>query len=248
MNNFNGKTAVITGAASGIGFALAKHAAAQGMSLVLADIDEAALQAAAEQLSLPADRVLALRTDVRHAAEIKALADAAYVKFNQVHLLFNNAGVALARTTWEHTVADWEWILNYGQIQSGDAVIVSCPFSDTGSVKDEMKQNNLPFIDQNSIVQDVLVKMTEGRLGLALVGTKEELKGVITDGDIRRALIDNKNFSELKAKDLMNSNPLIALESDNLQVAEMRMREAKVQCLIVKNALNEVVGVIQIFE
>ncbi len=116
------------------------------------------------------------------------------------------------------------------------------------SVKDEMKQNNLPFINQNSIVQDVLVKMTEGRLGLALVGTKEELKGVITDGDIRRALIDNKNFSELKAKDLMNSNPLTALESDNLQVAEIRMREAKVQCLIVKNSINEVVGVIQIFE
>ena len=116
------------------------------------------------------------------------------------------------------------------------------------SVKDEMKQNNLPFIDQNSIVQDVLVKMTEGRLGLALVGIKEELKGVITDGDIRRALIDNKNFAELKAKDLMNTNPLTALESDNLQVAEKRMREAKVQCLIVKNLMNEVVGVIQIFE
>mgnify|MGYP003311347160 FL=1 len=116
------------------------------------------------------------------------------------------------------------------------------------SVKDEMKQNNLPFIDQNSIVQDVLVKMTEGRLGLALVGTKKELKGVITDGDIRRALIDNKNFAELKAKDLMNTNPLTALESDNLQVAEKRMREAKVQCLIVKNLMNEVVGVIQIFE
>ena len=116
------------------------------------------------------------------------------------------------------------------------------------SVKDEMKQNNLPFIDKNSIVQDVLVKMTEGRLGLALVGTKEELKGVITDGDIRRALIDNKNFAELKAKDLMNTNPLTALESDNLQVAEKRMREAKVQCLIVKNLMNEVVGVIQIFE
>jgi len=116
------------------------------------------------------------------------------------------------------------------------------------SVKDEMKQNNLPFIDQNAIVQDVLVKMTEGRLGLALVGKKEELKGVITDGDIRRALIDNKNFAELKAKDLMNSNPLTALQSDNLQVAEKRMREAKVQCLIVKNPINEVVGVIQIFE
>ena len=116
------------------------------------------------------------------------------------------------------------------------------------NVKDEMKQNNLPFIDQKSAVQDILVKMTEGRLGLALVGTKEDLKGVITDGDIRRALIDNKNFADLKAEDLMNSNPLTALESDNLQVAEKRMREAKVQCLVVKNLINEVVGVIQIFE
>ena len=116
------------------------------------------------------------------------------------------------------------------------------------SVKDEMKQSNLPFISQDSSVQDVLVIMTEGRLGLALVGTKEKLNGVITDGDIRRALIDKSNFSELKAADLMNKNPLTALETDNLQLAENRMREAKVQCLIVKNKINDVVGVIQIFE
>ena len=116
------------------------------------------------------------------------------------------------------------------------------------SVKDEMKQTNLPFICQDSSVQDVLVKMTEGRLGLALVGTKENLSGVITDGDIRRALIDKSNFSELKAADLMNKNPLTALETDNLQLAENRMREAKVQCLVVKNKINDVVGVIQIFE
>ena len=116
------------------------------------------------------------------------------------------------------------------------------------SVKDEMKQNNLPFVEKQLNVQEVLVKMTEGRLGLALVGSKEKLHGVITDGDIRRALIDNKQFSQLKAIDLMNKNPLIAFESDNLQVAEKRMREAKVQCLVVKNKINEVVGVIQIFE
>ena len=115
-------------------------------------------------------------------------------------------------------------------------------------VKDEMKQNNLPFVNKEAIVQDVLVKMTEGRLGLALVGNKERLLGVITDGDIRRALIDNNKFSQLKAIDLMNKNPLIAFETDNLQVAEKRMREAKVQCLVVKNKIDEVVGVIQIFE
>ena len=116
------------------------------------------------------------------------------------------------------------------------------------NVKDEMKQVNLPFVRKEANVQDVLIKMTEGRLGLALVGSKEELYGVITDGDIRRALIDNTNFSNLKANDLMNKNPLIAIETDNLQLAEKRMREAKVQCLIVKNKFDEVVGVIQIFE
>ena len=87
------------------------------------------------------------------------------------------------------------------------------------SVRDEMKQTNLPFIYHDAGVQEVLVKMTEGRLGLALVGTKEILNGVITDGDIRRALIDKSNFSQLKAEDLMNKNPLTALETDNLQLA-----------------------------
>ena len=116
------------------------------------------------------------------------------------------------------------------------------------NVKDEMKQVNLPFVNKESNVQDVLIKMTEGRLGLALVGSKEKLYGVITDGDIRRSLIDNSNFSNLKANDLMNKNPLTAIETDNLQLAETRMREAKVQCLVVKNKIDEVVGVIQIFE
>ena len=116
------------------------------------------------------------------------------------------------------------------------------------NVKDEMKQVNLPFVNKESNVQDVLIKMTECRLGLALVGSKEKLYGVITDGDIRRALIDNSNFSNLKANDLMNKNPLTAIETDNLQLAETRMREAKVQCLVVKNKIDEVVGVIQIFE
>ena len=116
------------------------------------------------------------------------------------------------------------------------------------NVKDEMKHVNLPFVNKEANVQDVLIKMTEGRLGLALVGSKEKLYGVITDGDIRRALIDNSNFSNLKANDLMNKNPLTAIETDNLQLAETRMREAKVQCLVVKNKIDEVVGVIQIFE
>jgi len=116
------------------------------------------------------------------------------------------------------------------------------------NVQDEMKYNNLPFVLKDLDIQNVLIKMTEGRLGLAIVGSKENLIGVITDGDIRRALVERSNFSSLKAKDIMNESPLIAIETDNMQLAENRMREAKVQCLIVKNKTDEVVGVIQIFE
>ena len=116
------------------------------------------------------------------------------------------------------------------------------------NVQDEMKYNNLPFVIKDLDIQNVLIKMTEGRLGLAIVGSKENLIGIITDGDIRRALVERPNFSSLKAKDIMNESPLIAIETDNMQLAENRMREAKVQCLIVKNKIDEVVGVIQIFE
>ena len=115
-------------------------------------------------------------------------------------------------------------------------------------VKDEMKTNNLPFVLKDTNIQNVLIKMTEGRLGLAIVGSKKKLAGIITDGDIRRALIDRPDFSSLKAKDIMNNSPLTSIETDNMLLAENRMREAKVQCLIVKNETDEVVGVIQIFE
>ena len=111
MKEFEGKTAVITGAGGGIGLALVEHAAQLGMNVVLADVDETALNAAVARLGLPESRVLALKTDVRRAEHIKALADASYAKFGAVHVLCNNAGVALARVTWEHTQADWEWIL-----------------------------------------------------------------------------------------------------------------------------------------
>jgi NAD(P)-dependent dehydrogenase (short-subunit alcohol dehydrogenase family) len=111
MDNFKGNTAVITGAASGIGLALARRATVEGMNLVLADIDSDALDKAAATLGVEPGRLLTRRVDVRHADEIKGLADAAYARFGAVHLLFNNAGVGLGRVVWEYTTHDWEWVL-----------------------------------------------------------------------------------------------------------------------------------------
>lgn len=111
MKQFRDRTAVITGAASGIGLELARRAAAEGMNLVLADIEAAKLDTAAASLGIDADRILARRTDVSREDEIVALADAAFTRFGGVHLLCNNAGVGLTRVTWEHSTADWEWVL-----------------------------------------------------------------------------------------------------------------------------------------
>ena len=111
MKQFRDRTAVITGAASGIGLELARRAAAEGMNLVLADIEAAKLDVAAASLGIDADRILARRTDVSREDEIVALADAAFARFGGVHLLCNNAGVGLTRVTWEHSTAAWEWVL-----------------------------------------------------------------------------------------------------------------------------------------
>ena len=111
MKHFHDRTAVITGAASGIGLELARRAATEGMQLVLADIEYARLEEAAATLNLPAERLLLQKTDVSRENEIAALADAAFARFGNVHLLCNNAGVGLTRVTWEHSTADWEWVL-----------------------------------------------------------------------------------------------------------------------------------------
>ena len=115
-------------------------------------------------------------------------------------------------------------------------------------VKDEMITNNLPFVDVSSNMQDVIVKMTECRLGLALVGSSKKLVGIITDGDLRRSLVDNVDLSQIKLREIMNTSPLVANQFDNLQVAHERMKEARVQCLVVKNNEDVIVGVIQIFK
>lgn len=113
MQEFKGKVAVITGAASGIGHGLAKWCAQEGMKLVLADIEEKALAQTALELKTAGATVLAVQTDVSKATDVEALAQKTLEAFGAVHLLFNNAGVAgTAARIWENTLADWEWVLN----------------------------------------------------------------------------------------------------------------------------------------
>jgi NAD(P)-dependent dehydrogenase (short-subunit alcohol dehydrogenase family) len=111
MDDLTGRTAVVTGAASGIGRALAERFAAEGMRLVLADVEERALAAAADDLAASGAEVLSVVTDVADAASVAALADAAYGRFGAVHVLCNNAGVGAGGPIAELSLADWQWVL-----------------------------------------------------------------------------------------------------------------------------------------
>src|SRR5262249_23049562 len=111
MQSFQGKVAVVTGAASGIRRALCERFAAEGMKLVLADVEAEALAQAERDFRAQGVATPAVQVDVSQAEQVEALAQKALEAFGAVHVVCNNAGVAMGKTTWEHTVADWEWVL-----------------------------------------------------------------------------------------------------------------------------------------
>ncbi|HET6353308.1 SDR family NAD(P)-dependent oxidoreductase [Streptomyces sp.] len=106
-----GQVAVVTGAASGVGLAMARRFAAEGLGVVLADVEEQALHKAADELTADGARVLAHTVDVADRASVFQLADAAYETFGAVHVLCNNAGVGSGAEgrMWEHEPNDWKW-------------------------------------------------------------------------------------------------------------------------------------------
>jgi NAD(P)-dependent dehydrogenase (short-subunit alcohol dehydrogenase family) len=111
MQQFKDRVAVVTGAASGIGLAMAERFAAEGMKVVLADIENNALQAAAGNLLGKGYPVLAHVLDVSKPDQVEGLARATYDAFGAAHVICNNAGVEVIGAAWEHTLADWEWLL-----------------------------------------------------------------------------------------------------------------------------------------
>ena len=115
-------------------------------------------------------------------------------------------------------------------------------------VSDRMRQTNLPFVSPNATVQDALMIMTEGRLGMAIIGSAEALVGIITDGDLRRLLIKGADINHIIAADVASPKPLTAHPDEMMADAEVRMLESRVQCLVVVDDVGAVVGVIQIYE
>ena len=112
MRDLAGKTAVVTGGGSGIGRGTVLALAEAGMHVVVADLDEGTAKAVADEASALGPRAIAHRTDVTDKASVEALADAAYAGFGAVHVLHNNAGVAVFQSIDKTTDAEWNWILS----------------------------------------------------------------------------------------------------------------------------------------
>jgi len=111
IQDFKGKTAVLTGAGSGFGLECARIGASLGMNLVLVDVQQDALDAAEAEMKATGVKVLARRVDVSSQAQMEALAADVQNTFGAPHFVFNNAGVGSGGLIWENSVKDWEWVL-----------------------------------------------------------------------------------------------------------------------------------------
>ncbi|HET9978605.1 MAG TPA: SDR family oxidoreductase [Burkholderiaceae bacterium] len=127
MKTFQGRTAVITGAASGFGLETARRAAREGMHVVMADVQADALDAAAADVRALGAEVLPFRLDVSKAAEVEALAGATVERFGVPHVVFNNAGVGHGGLVWEHSAKDWEWVIGVNVMGVAHGVRVFTP-------------------------------------------------------------------------------------------------------------------------
>ncbi|MBT6377524.1 MAG: KpsF/GutQ family sugar-phosphate isomerase [Flavobacterium sp.] len=117
------------------------------------------------------------------------------------------------------------------------------------TVGDVMKKHELPITNSNATIKEVIQRITEGKLGLVVVTDKNGINGVITDGDIRRAMESReKEFFGLLAKNLMSLHPKLIDESEKLITASTIMSENKINSLLVVNAMNDFVGVVQMYD
>ena len=117
------------------------------------------------------------------------------------------------------------------------------------TVGDVMKKHELPITNSNATIKEVIQRITEGKLGLVVVTDKNGINGVITDGDIRRAMESReKEFFGLLAKNLMSLHPKVIDESEKLITASTIMSENKINSLLVVNAMNDFVGVVQMYD
>ena len=143
ITDFKGKTAVLTGGASGFGLECARIGASLGMNLVLVDVQQDALDKAAAEIQASGAAVLALKVDVSKAAEMEALGHAVQQRFGVPHFVFNNAGVGAGGLIWENTAQDWEWVIGVNLMGVAHGIRVFTPMMLEAAAKDPSYQGHI---------------------------------------------------------------------------------------------------------
>jgi NAD(P)-dependent dehydrogenase (short-subunit alcohol dehydrogenase family) len=199
MKEFKGKVAVVTGAASGIGRAIADRLAGEGMKVVLADVERGALSKAEAEMKAGGASVMAVPTDVSRAEDVEALARKTVDAFGAVHVLCNNAGVAVGGLSWERTAADWEWGLgvNLWGVIHGIRVFVPIMLAQgtEGHVVNTASMAgliSLPVMSVYSVAKYGIVALSEAmHHELALSGAKLKVS-VLCPGWVNTQLMDSE--------------------------------------------------------
>ena len=211
MQEFKGKVAVVTGAASGIGRGLVERFASEGMSVVLSDIEKEPLAIADQELQSDGADVLAVQTDVSSLESVEALRDQVLERFGKVHILCNNAGVSGgggADGIWNATAADWNWVLGVnlmGVIHGIQAFVPSMiDHGEEGHIVNTSSVLGLSSGDGStySVSKHAVTRLTEGlhhdlRLAESKIGASVLCPGMIATNII---LADRNRPAELKGE------------------------------------------------
>lgn len=185
MKDWKGRTAVITGAASGFGLEASRIAARRGMHVVMADVQPDALDVAAREIEGLGAQVLRWKLDVSKAAEVEALGHAVQQRFGAPHFVFNNAGVGAGGLIWEHTLKDWEWVVGVNLMGVAHGVRVFTPMMLAAAEADPAYEGhivntasmagmlNAPNMGVYNVTKHAVVSMSETLYqDLALVSTQ----------------------------------------------------------------------------
>jgi len=179
MKDFKGKTAFVTGAASGIGLAMARTFLDRGMNVMLADVEQAALDQAVHSLSNHGDRVASVTADVSVGEAVAEAAERAIKTFGKVHVLANNAGVSKGGKVEEIPLADWDWVIGVNLYGTLHGVRTFVP---------HMKAHGEPsHIVSTSSMSGLTPKALAGPYGatkFAIVGMSHVLRDELKDSNI----------------------------------------------------------------
>ncbi len=173
MKTFKDKTAVITGAASGFGLETSRLCAKAGMNVVMADVQQDALDRAADEIRGLGAQVLAMRVDVSKADQVEAMGRATLERFGAPHFVFNNAGVGSGGLIWEHSVKDWEWIVGVNLMGVAHGIRVFTPLMLEAARHDPAFEGhivntasmagmvNMPNMGSYNVTKNAVVAMSE---------------------------------------------------------------------------------------